>query len=276
MMRRGITIVEVVGCVAVVGCVTAFLIPLVGRGQVNAARSSCMANMKQIGAGVMLYAADCDDVLPITTERKPRLGFGQHWSRSIQPYVASLEMFVCPSDAQPSRPTYQNRSIAGQVPLISYVNNYAAIAAHDFYPVPRSVLTAPEHLILIAERRAKTYLIGSLPAWKGTSGFFPGQPCSDQKFGPDYTRVTPEQARTGVAEVARDDRLLLIRVDWGMHDQGANYTFADGHAAFQTLEQTLDPRDYQWGERFYPRSQPEADCDGRARRKTPARPQPLL
>lgn len=57
------------------------------------------------------------------------------------------------------------------------------------------------------------------------------------------------------------DKPEITRVMWerhnktGLHDGGANYIMADGHAKFRTLAQTLDPNHFQWGEYFYP---PEA------------------
>jgi prepilin-type processing-associated H-X9-DG protein len=268
-MSRGFGLSEALVAVAAVALIGAIALPLISRDKTVPARTACLSNMKQIGASVSMYALDFDDVLPVTTERKPRLGFGRHWSALVQPYLKSAKMFVCPGDPEPAHAQYKDRAITGQVSYLSYINNYAAIPAHDFYPVPRSVLTAPEQLILLGERRTKTYLLGPLPAWKGTSGFFPGQPCREKELGSGYRKVNAAEARSAVDRATHDDQVLMIRLQGNMHGPGSNYTFADGHAVFETLERTLDPRDFQWGERFYPRSKPDADCDGRIRKKTP-------
>jgi len=43
----------------------------------------------------------------------------------------------------------------------------------------------------------------------------------------------------------------LDYVGWNRHSGGANYIFADGHAKWSRLEQTMDPNSWKWGERFY-------------------------
>ena len=54
----------------------------------------------------------------------------------------------------------------------------------------------------------------------------------------------------------------ILRVAWDRHSgkQGANYSFADGHAKYQKLSQTLDPNNYEYGDKFYPTPQPWGKC----------------
>jgi len=260
--RRHISWLEIAGIAVVLGLIGTFLIPVVAQGKSNAQRSKCLANMKQIGAALMMYAEDHDQMLPVTTELKPREGLGAHWSYLVQPYVRSERMFVCPSDTDPAYAYVDEGSSRKRVPLLSYINNYAAIPAHDFNPVPRYALTAPESLILITERRSVTPNGVKLPSWKGTSGFEPGQPCREKQLGSGYRRVTFEEAARVLGDAKTDRDLLIIRVNWDAHDHGSNYVFADGHARWTTLAETLDPTHFLWGERFYPRSEPNAtECD---------------
>lgn len=260
--RRPLSLLEVAGACVVVGLVGAFLIPVIAHGKANAKRSTCLSNMKQIGAGLMMYAQDYDQMLPVTTELKPRLGLGAHWSYLIQPFVRNQGMFICPADPNPAYAYVDDPSVQKRVPRLSYINNYAAIPAHDFHPVPCYALTNPNSLILITERRSSTPNNVDLPSWKGTSGFEPGQPCREKVFGRDYRRVTAAEARAILPKVKTDRDLLIIRVQWDAHDNGSNYVFADGHARWATLEETLDPSRFLWGERFYPRSEPGAtECD---------------
>lgn len=261
-VRRHLSWLEIGGVTVVVGLVGAFFIPVVAQGKSNAQRSKCLSNMKQIGAALMMYAEDHDQTLPVTTELKPREGLGAHWSYLIQPYVQSEKMFVCPADTDPAYAYVDEGSARKRVPLLSYINNYAAIPAHDFYPVPRYALTAPDSLILITERRSSTPNGVKLPSWKGTSGFEPGQPCRERKLGTGYRRVRFDEAQRVLDEAKTDRDLLIIRVKWDAHDNGSNYVFADGHARWTGLAATLDPTHFLWGERFYPRSEPNAtECD---------------
>jgi len=260
--RKHISPLEIGGIAVILGLIGAFLIPVVAQGRMSAQRAKCLSNMKQLGAALAMYADDHDQMLPVTTELKPKEGLGAHWSYLIREYVPSERMFVCPGDPNPSYTYIDGSSTRKRVPLISYINNYAAIPAHDFNPVPRYALTAPETLILITERRGITPNGVQLPGWKGTSAFDPGQPCRNKILGRDYRRVSAAEAEQ-VLKTARTDRdLLIIRVNWDAHDQGSNYVFADGHAHWATLANTLDPAHFLWGERFYPRSEPgAAECD---------------
>lgn len=237
--------------------------PLLAQGHSRGESSVCLGNMKQIGTSVMLYAQDWDDVLPVTTERKPKKGFGAHWTFIVLPYLRSAETFVCPNDPLPALAGFDRKAPVDAAPRLSYINNYAAIPAHDFYPVPRSVLTDPGMLILIAERRSATPGGVSLASWKGTSGFVPGQPCHDVRQGSGYRRVDAGLAERWLRRADDDKDLLIIRTHWSAHGEArSNYTFADGHARGMSLAETLDPTSFQWGERFYPRSEPNANCDG--------------
>lgn len=259
---RKLRVTEVLVAIGVAGLAGALAVPLLGNAGDRAGRSKCLANMKQIGAALTMYSEDYDKYLPRTTEERPKHGFGAHWTYLIQPYVRSEEMFVCPSDPSPAYTYIDEASQKKQVPRLSYINNYAAVPAHDFYPVPTYALTDPGSLIVIGERRSHHPRLGRMPGWKGTSGFVPGQPCEDREFGTDYHRVTLAEAQDQFPTVRSDKQLLIVRLEWAAHGDGSNYTFADGHAAHQPLDRTLDPARFEWGERFYPRSMADAHCDG--------------
>lgn len=266
-MKRKISPMEWLGAVVSVGLVGAFVLPLLASGRSNANRATCLGNLKQIGASLMMYADDWDAVLPRTSEERPKKGLGAHWTYVVQRYARSKSIFVCPADQNPGFNTKGSVDTPRRVPLLSYVNNYAAIPAHDFYPVPISALTDPANMIVLGERRHQINDELLSRSWKGTSGFFPGQPCRELELGVRYRRTTAAEAEK-IAAIARNDKdLLIIRLDWTAHHGGSNYTFADGHAEFETLSRTLDPNRFQWGERFYPRSMPDADCDGLVNRR---------
>lgn len=57
---------------------------------------SCIGNAKQISLGLLMYAQDFDDRFPI----------GATWSSSLLEYVKNREVFVCPTVADKSQPTY--------------------------------------------------------------------------------------------------------------------------------------------------------------------------
>ena len=199
-----------------------------------------------------------------------------HWTYLMQPYIRNVQVFVCPSDTSPIVP--EDPVNDRQVPKLSYINNYAAIPAHDYLPAGDAAMDAPAQTIVLTERRKflpnSQYVIAP---YKGTSGFLDtsenGQPCSKTPICPDPTNVsqatncyayidTPtflkNQDRGAVAKNAAkwDSEFPLVRAYWNRHRDGSNYVFYDGHAKWLRIEQTLGPTHFLWGTKFYPQSAP--------------------
>jgi prepilin-type N-terminal cleavage/methylation domain-containing protein/prepilin-type processing-associated H-X9-DG protein len=256
--RKAFTLIELLVVIAIIAILAAILFPVFANAKEAGKRTSCMSNLRQIGTGLMLYIGQYDDMYPQTTFQTPT-SQKIHWSYNVQPFVSNVGIFVCNSDGKPVKPN--NPSVDLQVPAFSYVNNYAVIPAHDYFPVGSSAFGEPANLIVLSERRDR--LNGSnqtvIGPWKGTSGFkgpssVEGQPCSSHRFGVDYFYVTKQQADAGL--VSNSDKPLITRVKWDRHTKGANYSFADGHAKWFRLEATLRPDNFMWGEYFYPKEAP--------------------
>jgi prepilin-type processing-associated H-X9-DG protein len=252
--------VEVAGVAVGLGLLAAFVLPMLGPSREATARALCLRNQKQIGSSVALYAADWDDRFPRTTYDRPTEGLGRHWAVLVQPYIKSQEAFLCEGDGGVSA-EYGRFARENLLPEIGYINNYAVIPAHDFYPVSAPELATPERLILLTERRRVLPSGKKLKSWKGTSGFVPGQPCASRRFGRDYGYATYDLAERKLRRALHDKELILLRADWTAHEGQANYLYADGHAASRPFAATLRPDSFEWGERFYPQSMKHARCD---------------
>lgn len=61
----GFTLVELLIVIAVVLVLAAISIPLIGRARLQAQRSQCVSNLRQIGVGLFAYAADHKGQLPV-------------------------------------------------------------------------------------------------------------------------------------------------------------------------------------------------------------------
>ncbi|HEX8463124.1 MAG TPA: DUF1559 domain-containing protein, partial [Abditibacterium sp.] len=100
--RRAFTLIELLVVIAIIAILASILFPVFGRARENARRSSCMSNMKQMGLGVIQYTQDYDEKFPQAYWYPDNSGSGggyAHWSGTIQPYIKSEQLFVCPSDA---------------------------------------------------------------------------------------------------------------------------------------------------------------------------------
>lgn len=246
------------------------------------------------------------------------------WSFLIQPYVKNVDMFFDPSDPKPVTPNLKTTkggtsTVSGdaacldwstvqaisnpwdpvgnphncdlQVPRLSYINNYAVVPAHDWLPVSSTTIGNVAQVAVITDRRnLEVSETANQSAWKGFTGFYPGQPCTGQA-GLDPTLEASMPAgfignKTAINSLGvkgpytyvpvgnvlatltppsgknYDDGIELARTAWDRHLGGSNYGFADGHSKYLKLGQSLDPAHYIWGEYFYPSPAPKFAPDG--------------
>ncbi len=289
-IRSAFTLIELLVVIAIIAILAAILFPVFAQAKEAAKKTVCVSNTKQIALGLYMYAGDSDDTLSQTsweTAATPQPfnngGYQIHWSYLIQPYVKSWDIFVCPSDSKPV-PTDRlctdgqagvGKLTGGQLTCDwaaqknSYIPIYNALPAHDWQAVNLSQFPSPSNQAVVGEHRDDGI---AADGHKGTSGFFPSQPCAGWDLvpypagGKQYSYFPAAEAKLQYGKVlsgaatakAQFKKYDVLRVAWDRHSSkaGANYSFADGHAKYQSIDKTLDANAYAFGEKWYPNPEP--------------------
>jgi len=98
--RQGFTLIELLVVIAIIAILAAILFPVFARAREKARQTSCLANIKQIGLGCLMYAADYDSCFPQNwlgqCGNAPTTG-GYDWQETTQPYTKNWQLYICPS-----------------------------------------------------------------------------------------------------------------------------------------------------------------------------------
>lgn len=119
MKRRGFTLLELLAVMALVGVLSALVVPLTQRLLHQSRASSCVNHLRQLGVGLNAYLADHNNVLPVLESGRGSVDDEVDVIDNVlDEYVQSREVFCCKADGVLCKKTgtsyFWNNLINGQ------------------------------------------------------------------------------------------------------------------------------------------------------------------
>ncbi len=104
--RPGFTLIELLVVIAIIAILAAILFPVFAQAREKARQTSCLSNLKQLGAAMLIYAGDYDELFPPVVARPTRQEtnlYLESWMHLLEPYTKNRGVFICPSSGHTSQ-----------------------------------------------------------------------------------------------------------------------------------------------------------------------------
>ncbi|MCK9265283.1 type II secretion system GspH family protein [bacterium] len=208
--NEGFTLIELLVVIAIIAILASMLLPALARAREEARRKVCLANLKQLGVVLHIYAQDWGGWFPIL---EPRQGHSERTmvNRSLSlltgqtdpdnpglespPYVTDYKLFICPSSSV-DEPSLDGKLVRTASTAYSTADSTCSYA----YAFGLNIQTHPDTCIM-ADQKSGEY------AWDRV-------PASSQKYRPlSFGKPNSNDARAH-----------------NHYDAGVNVLYVGGHA----------------------------------------------
>ena len=172
--KPGFTLIELLVVIAIIAILAAVLFPVYSRARKQARKTKCLSNISQIQHGILMYARDYDDTLPVHWDNLRRQIWGDidvEVAAALLPYVATgmstagpsnlkigTGIWLCPEDNVGGGPLGAARQAAGAERRTSYWYNLWLSCV----PVG-TVGKSPSRCILVQDNWIDTHTLGDEP-----------------------------------------------------------------------------------------------------------------
>jgi prepilin-type N-terminal cleavage/methylation domain-containing protein/prepilin-type processing-associated H-X9-DG protein len=221
--RSAFTLIELLVVIAIIAILAAILFPAFARARENGRKASCQSNLKQIGLATQMYLQDYDSVFmpymqgPATAPRA-----------LLQPYHASRQVWVCPSEQDP-----KVTAVSDDAEYVSYMfNNQMATTA------PTATAAAVLRSVALIKRPAE--IVVTHDSDTGELGWTEGNTW-DNGLTTDWPQLRPACSNSGAGGTARPcGTNSYLKPEFNRHNGTFNVLFLDGHVKAQQPQQLTD------------------------------------
>lgn len=204
---QAFTLIELLVVIVVIAILAAILLPVISNSKMQAKRTQCLSNMRQIGSALILYTNENNGDFPQTTHSTGGK-FERAWIFQLKPFLNNLDRVrICPADPKgEERLEYNGTSYT--------LNSFVFVPTVGPFGETREAfnnirrLPYPSHTFLafiISDQQGSTVMSDHTHSDRWRNNW--SRVCID---------IEPNRHRLGASN--------------GMHTNGsANYLFADGH-----------------------------------------------
>jgi prepilin-type N-terminal cleavage/methylation domain-containing protein len=134
------TLIELLVVIAIIAILAAILFPVFASAREQARKTTCSANLRQVGVALSLYVQDYDELFPNTGN--PRLWMGRLWRWPLAPYLAYSRR------KDPSAPGNDMVSVGGDAHVLACPSDETARAQWDqtSYAYSRCFYQSPDQV----------------------------------------------------------------------------------------------------------------------------------
>ncbi|MES2464397.1 MAG: prepilin-type N-terminal cleavage/methylation domain-containing protein [Armatimonadota bacterium] len=239
--RAGFTLIELLVVIAIIAILAAILFPVFAQARARARQIACLSNCKQMALGVMQYAQDYDDTLPVIGDNTACRG---RWQYQIFPYVKSEQIFTCPD-----LPDNKWSSVATLDPACTVPTGRSDISGYGWssglnYDTRGGTATAISPGFPLADIRkpADTIVIGDT-SFEGEGGFamYPKNPAKAVSgndavwYYPNFRHTAEKTMSYTSSTVGKKSNTYPLPIEGR-----ANFVFLDGHAKSLSVGQAFE------------------------------------